>query len=372
MPGAWNFHETPAVQSLAASPPATQNQSSDQHYTMQQSGNARAALHNSTAQESTPTIEGDILQSSELHRLKQRFKLMSLALDGTSGGDEEDEDDEAEDDEEDRDENELVVFTPDPNNPSSGSDQVEMRGLSFDEALTIAIDWEAFEVEKDNVANVSARPRKWVSALMRAFVAPYSTKPTLVDFEEISKEDFLTWQKIHAEKARKRLSSNVELREALAILLFDMVIQLHEARKALVCHGNSRRILDVSLTCSKRLRLVIAAIEKLPIVRWDVTTRQRLWDLIHSPINMVKFKEDNKRLNIRKMRKYQHLRSHGGTKKSDWDPMNSEADNAGKLLENCTSLAGVESDTDEEDAPRIQATGAEHADAPVGENEDED
>ena len=90
MPGAWNFHETPAVQSLAASPPATQNQSSDQHYTMQQSGNARAALHNSTAQESTPTIEGDILQSSELHRLKQRFKLMSLALDGTSGGDEED------------------------------------------------------------------------------------------------------------------------------------------------------------------------------------------------------------------------------------------------------------------------------------------
>ena len=123
MPGAWNFQEIPAVPSSAASPSATQNQSSDQHYTIQQSENARAPLHNSTAQESTSTIEGDILQSSELHRLKQRFKLMSLALDGTSGGDEEDEDDEAEDDEEDRDENELVVFTPDPNNPSSGSDQ---------------------------------------------------------------------------------------------------------------------------------------------------------------------------------------------------------------------------------------------------------
>lgn len=90
---------------------------------------------------------------------------------------------------------------------------------------------------------------------------------------------------------------------------------------------------------------------------------------------MVETKEE-KKLNDRKRPKYQLLRksngSLGGTKKSDWIAMNIETKDAEKLLENCTSLADVERDTDEEDATRIQATGAEYVDAPDGENEDED
>jgi hypothetical protein len=178
MPGPWDYHEAHAVPSSAASSSATENQT--------QHKNARASLYNSAALESTPTIEGDMVQSPGVYRLKQHFKLMSIALDRSSGGDKEDE----EDNKEDRKENEPTVPTPDTNNVTSGSGQVETRSLSFDNALTIVTEMEDFVVGNDDVAKVSAEPEKWISALMQAFVAPHGFKSTFIDFSEIAQEDF--------------------------------------------------------------------------------------------------------------------------------------------------------------------------------------
>lgn len=262
MPGAWDYHEAHAAPSSAASSSATQNQNPDQRRTTQHE-HARASLHNSSALESTPTVEDDIVQSPGVHRLKQHFKLMSIALDGSSGGDEEDE----EEDEEDRKENEPTVPTSDPNNATSGSGQVETRSLSFDDALTIVTEMEDFVVEDDDVAKVSAEPEKWILALMKAFVAPHGFKPTFIDFSEIAQEDFTSWQDTHADRTETRLLSIPKLREALAVVLFNMVIQLHEGGRALVCPGDSKSDLNKKICCSVRLKLMIATIEKLPIVR---------------------------------------------------------------------------------------------------------
>jgi hypothetical protein len=362
MPGAWDYHETHAVPSSAASSSATENQHSDQRRTTQHE-NAHASLHNFAALESTPAIDGEVAQSPGVHRLKQRFKLMSIALDGSSGGDEEDEEDEEDDEEEDRNENEPTVPTPDPNDATSGSGQVETRSLSFDDALTIVTEMEDFVVEDDDVAKVSAEPEKWISALMKAFVTPHSDKPTFSDFSGIAQEEFTSWQEAHVKKTETRLSSILKLREALAVVLFNMVIQLHEGGRALVCPGNSKSDLDKKLSCSMRLKLMVAATEKLPIVRWDVSTRQRLLDLIHSPISAAKTKEAKKRDNEVKKEKYKHLR------KADGKPGQSSSTRKGshaaiamadarKLLECCTSLAGVDCDTGMEDASGLETAGA--------------
>jgi hypothetical protein len=124
---------------------------------------------------------------------------------------------------------------------------------------------------------------------------------------------------------------------------------------------------DTTLSCSTRLELITAAIEKFAIIRWDVAIMQRVDDLINSPVGAARFKEVNKKVNEMKKEKYKHLRKPGGkpglakgcepnsTRKGSVVDMNEVRE---LILEGCTFLDDVDDDTDIEDASRPETAGA--------------
>lgn len=103
-----------------------------------------------------------------------------------------------------------------------GSNQVEKKGLTFDKALTIVTEHKPLEIEHDDedVAQVKAQSKTWVSRIMQSFGRHYSIMPTFLDFGEVQ-SGFAPWQKDRLKKTRRRLDSNPQLREALAIVLFN-------------------------------------------------------------------------------------------------------------------------------------------------------
>lgn len=264
---------------------------------------------------------------------------------------------------------------------TSGFDEIEMKGLTRDEAQSIVTEYKELKVEHDDVASVHARPKKWISALMKAFARPYGNKPTFIEFGEMSPE-FDTWQKEHAKKTSHKLSSNANLREALATVIFYQVVDRHEAGKLVVCHG-TRMVLDTDLSCSMRLKLITAAIENLAIVRWDIATNQRLDLLINSPANVVKIKEANLKVNGKKKPQYKHLGNPAdrpGPSKGVRSGTSSGVSvgqvpigDRERLLEGCTLLAELHEETDDEEGvSRLETAGVEVNGAQVGEEEGDD
>ena len=323
---------------------------------------------------------------------EEHTRRMILALEESGGSDEEDDEDDEEEDEEDPSAVANWTILPPPQSSSSTSgpdqavesvaeplepdvatssaEQIEMEGLTFDEAVEIVTSYKKLSVANDDVAAVKARYQKWILVIMKAFSKPFSDKPTFIDFEEMLPEgilkDFTAWQAEHVKKTNDRLKSNPKLREALATVIFNRVVKRHEKGHLEVFPG-TRIAPDTTLSCSTRLELITTAIYKFAIIMWDVAIMQRVDDLINSPVGAAISKEVNKKVNEMKKEKYKHLRKPGGkpgpakgcepnsTRKGSVVNM----DEARKLmLEGCTFLGDVDEDTDIEDTSRPETAGA--------------
>jgi hypothetical protein len=204
---------------------------------------------------------------------------------------------------------------------------------------------------------------------MEAFGEHYCTRPTFLDLGEDLSE-FRKWQNDHVIKTRDRLESNPQLREARAVILFHTVIQRHETCMLKVCQRTGREALEMK--CSKRLKLMIAAIEKSAIVSWDIVSGQRLDELINSPIVMMRTKELNKKSNDKNKKKKKNVPDGksgdpSGLRTSEGRNSNTEE----KLLDGCTCLADVGGDTYEEDVSGFVTGGVEFDDARPVEKNDE-
>lgn len=357
--------------------------------------------------ESNPAIRGDLLQFLGDSMAKEHTRRMILALEELGGSDEEDDEDDEDEDEDEEDPSAVANWTilpqPQSSNSTSGHDQAvesvaeplepdvatstveqfEMKGLTFDEAVELVTSYKKLSVAKDDVAAVKARSQEWILVIMKSFSKPFSDKPTFIDFEEMLPDilkDFTTWQADHVKKTNDRLKANPKLREALATVIFGRVVERHE-KGHLEMFPGTRIAPDTALSCSTRLELITAAIEKLAIVRWDVAIMRRVDDLINSPVGVARSKEVNKKVNEMKKEKYKHLRKPDG-KSGPAKGCKPNATRKGSvvdldearrlLLEGCTFLADVDGDTDMEDASRPEITGAEAGGAPAGRNGDGD
>jgi hypothetical protein len=182
-------------------------------------------------------------------------------------------------------------------------------------------------------------------------------------------------------KTNDRLKSSPKLREALATVIFNRVVERHEKGRLEVFPG-TKIAPDTALSCSTRLELMTAAIEKLAIIRWDVAIMQRVDDLINSPVGAARFKEVNKKVNEMKKEKYKHLRKQPDGKRGPAKGCEPNSTRKGSvvditearrlLLEGCTFLADVDVDTDMEDASRPETAGANASGALAGGDEEED
>ena len=332
--------------------------------------------------DSYPAIKNDLLQFLGDSKAKVRLVRMIIALERRGSDAEDDDEDEDGTDDEGGEEGEGYEWTvlppPQLNNTTLGSDealgsvaepvepeittssleQVVIVGLTFDEAINIVNKQKKIK-EGDDVAVVKAQPQKWITAIVRAFRKAPSDTPTLIDFEDMSPKflpGFIKWQTDHVEKTEKRLKGGARLPEAIATVVFNLVIQRHEKGTLEKSYG-ARIKPDTTLSCSTRLKLITAAIEKLAIIRWDVVAGIRLDDLVNNPVAAAKFKETNKKVNDLKNEKDKQLHKS--------DPANSARKGslvamyaAQKLLEGCTFLADVDGDTDMENAPALKTAGA--------------
>lgn len=335
--------------------------------------------------ESYPAIRGDFFQFLGDSVVKNHFRRMLLAIeDGVSDHESDDEDDEDEDDEGSsaagnwtilpppQSSNstsgpdqavESVAEPPEPDDAASSLDQVVLKGLTFEKALTIATKHEGLSILKvdDDVARVKAQSKMWLPIIMEILDKHYCTKPTLVDLQEVQ-PTFEPWQKTHLKIIRTHLDSDPQLREAHAVFLLSTVIQRHETLMLKVYSRRDQHGMDKSLKCSERLKLVIAAIEKSAIVGKDVISGDRMDELIDSPTAAVKSKENNKRTNERKKttepNKGQDDDKNGGSGAGTHVKRESASDVAKtdeeKLLAGCTFLADIEGDTDDEDGTRFE------------------
>jgi hypothetical protein len=241
-------------------------------------------------------------------------------------------------------ETELGAPPLEPDDASSNSDQVGLGGLTFEKAMMIVTKHEELKISKadDDVAKVKARSKMWIPIIMKIFDKHHCTKPTFVDFQEVQ-STFRPWQKAHLKIIRTKLNSELspQLREAHAVVLFSTIIQRHETRMLKVCGSQG---INKALKCSKRSKLVIAAIEKSAIVGKDIISGVRLNELINSPTAAVKIKESNKRTNERRK----------NPKEKGQDDNRGAVSDEEKLLAGCTFLGDIEGDTDEEDVTRFE------------------
>lgn len=192
---------------------------------------------------------------------------------------------------------------------------IEPRGMSIERALaitTLLIDLKIARTD-DDVQDVKAQLQDWVKAIMEALCEPYSPTPLYQDYGAVLPE-FEPWQAENWQNTKARLTDPryPDRLEACATVLFHKVVQCHENRGLKEC-GLSFK-LDPTLSCSRRLKAIFAAIQQSAIVRWDIATGQRLDELIGNPLGVVKTKEANKLTNEKKKEKYKHVVKKGGVK----------------------------------------------------------
>lgn len=197
-------------------------------------------------------------------------------------------------------------------------------------AVTTLVDLKIARAD-DDIEAVKTQFQGWIKAIMEALCEPYSPTPLYQDYGAVLLE-FEPWQAENWQNTKARLTDPryPDRLEACATVLFHMIVQRHENRGLKECGFSFK--LDPTLSCSRSLKAIIAAIQQSAIVRWDIAIGQRLDELIGNPLGVVKTKEANKLTNEKKKEKYKRVTKKGpggpNTKKkaSDEEQLSSSQD----------------------------------------------
>lgn len=109
--------------------------------------------------------------------------------------------------------------------------------------------------------------------------------------------------------------------------------------------------MTLKMKCCKRLKLMIAAIEKLADIAYDTASGLRLDNFINSPVAAVKSKELNKKSNLRAKYKLPGGKRGG---RGQGTRLDAAMMDERRLLAGCTFPADVGGDTTEDDAFKFE------------------
>ena len=170
-----------------------------------------------------------------------------------------------------------------------------LRNMSSEDAEDYFLRSRPLKVGKegDDVDAVVAEKESWIREIMAAFDKPWISAPTVPKFHD-SASEFGPWQEKHYRDMMKNIKADKTgaIIEAAATVIYSRVVRSHQTK---VLVGGCRS-LDVhrSLTCSKRLKKCIDAIEKLTIIRHDMVTNKNIVELIANPLRLMNRKQECK------------------------------------------------------------------------------